>query len=146
MLYYKRVSIGTGVLRMKTESVSSAIYQRPKYKSTVNGAVAGAVAGAAGVGAFAGLGALSLKAAKIFPDEGTRDYIKRCQEKLTKRGWDMSKTTVSKVTRSSIKAITKPLNFVKAAGTLAVVGAGIGLAMDIVKNNKAAKKPWNVKV
>lgn len=126
------------------EGVTNKIYHRPKYKSTVNGAVAGAVTGAAVSGAFAGVGALTKTGIKILPIDQKRKLVVDLQQKYTKQGYDMARTTVSKVFKINLKTITKPSMFLKVSGILALagagIGAGVGLAVDLIKNHKAKKE------
>ena len=122
------------------DRITSSAYQRPKYKSTKNGALAGAGAGLALNGLLAGSGALALGAVKTLSAENKREYIKQTQDVFTKLGANMNKTTVSKTLKGSAKSIAKPLNFAKAAGVSAAVGACIGLVIDNVKNHKAGNK------
>lgn len=123
---------------MMVKSVNS---ERPNYKATLKGAVAGAAAGAVGwtsVYSCYNVPKMIIKSAKSLNEK--KELLGLFQEGLSKAlDIDFSKNTVSKVCKSVQKLITKPSVI---AGTLAIaagIGGAIGLAVDCVKNRKAKK-------
>ena len=114
---------------------------KPNYNTTKKGAIIGAGLGAAKIGyqlAMVNANYLGLKGAD-FAAKKERISSLHSNFKTTDL-IDMTKTTVSKVVKAAKKAILSPANILKTAGVFALVGAGVGLIVDLYKNGKANKK------
>lgn len=114
--------------------------KQPNYKATRNGAIAGAVTAGTLLSAGVGLMKIPQLVAKNASFAEKREIISNGIDSFTKLGFDMSKNTVSKSLKSIISFATKPAVVAKSVGFWALAGAGIGLAVDLIKNNKIKKE------
>ena len=108
------------------------VQTRPAYSATKKGAKIGVGAGTLGAVGVIGTSTLSRKAFSVADFATKRKSIELMKDTFTALGKDLSKTTVSKLAKSLVKK-----NALKQFALWTAVGTGIGIAVDMYKNNKA---------
>ena len=68
-----------------------------------------------------------------------REILSNLQKTYTNLGVDMAKTSVSKILKYTVETLKKPSEIAKSVAGVAVVGAAIGLGIDMIKNHKRNK-------
>ena len=118
----------------------NAVATTPSYNRTKKGAIWGAALGAATVGYQYGMvksNFAGLKGAAISVKKDRIGVLKSMYESTGL--FDMAKTTVSRIVKAAKKSVLSPTNIVATVGALTLACAGVGLAIDAYKNNKAKK-------
>ncbi|MCR5265228.1 MAG: hypothetical protein K6E29_01375 [Cyanobacteria bacterium RUI128] len=119
----------------------NAVAPTTNYKNTKKGAVIGAALGASSIGYQYGMINANFAGLKNAAYGAKKDRIELLKSIYKSTGlFDMQKTTVSKIVKGAKKAVTSPMNVAKNLCGMALIGAGIGFAVDYLKNQKASKQ------
>ncbi len=113
--------------------------KQPNYHGTRNGAIAGGVAGGAYIGAGFGGAKLAQCALKHSNFSQKKEILSNLQKNYTNLGVNMAKTSVSKILKFTVETLKKPSEIAKSVVGVAIVGAAIGLGVDMIKNHKRNK-------
>lgn len=113
---------------------------RPNYNSVKKGGMIGAAAGAlSGAGMYGIVNASTLALKNDTSFSAKRKFITGMSEQYSALGIDMSKITVSKVIAGAKKGLKNPVTIAMGIAGTALIGAGIGFIVDMVKNSAAKK-------
>ena len=113
--------------------------KQPNYHGTRKGAITGTAVGGADVGAGYVGAKLAQYALKNSNFSQRREILSNLQKTYTNLGVDMAKTSVSKILKYTVETLKKPSEIAKSVAGVAVVGAAIGLGIDMIKNHKRNK-------
>lgn len=118
----------------------NAVSSTPSYQKTKKGATIGAALGAATVGCQYGMISANYAGLKNAAFSVKKERIEILKSIFKSKDlFDVDKTTVSRVIRGAKRAVANPVNIAKNVCGMALIGAGVGLAIDLYKSHKANK-------